>query len=168
MQNIFRIQDKLFIITGASSGLGKQTCLFLDSLGARVVGIARREERLQEIKEQCKNFHYKIYDFTSQDGIKNLIDSIVKEHGKVHGIAYFAGIGRINPLRSENIQDIKSLFDIHFFSALECVRLLLDKRKSIDLSIVLISSISSFLSFEGLSALYIFFLTASCFGKVGK
>lgn len=146
------VKDKLYIITGASSGLGKETCRFLDSLGARVVGIARREERLKELQGECKNFAYKVFDFSKQEGIKELIESIVKEYGKVNGMAYFAGIGRINPLRSENMIELKRLFEVHFFSAFECIKVLCDKRKSSNLSVVLVSSISSKMSFEGLSA----------------
>lgn len=148
----FNIQDKLYIITGASSGLGKESAKLLDSMGAKVIAIARNKDKLQNLKNECKNLEYKIFDFSSQEGIKELIDSIVKEYGKVNGMAYFAGVGRLESFRTESLQEIKTLFDIHLFSCYEIVRILCDKRKSKDLSIVAISSISSLLSFQGLSA----------------
>lgn len=148
----FNIKDKLYIITGASSGLGKECAKMLDSMGAKVIAISRNEDKLKNLKNECKNLEYKIFDFKSQDGIKQLIDSIVKEYGKINGMAYFAGIGRIEAFQTESIKEIKKLFDIHFFSCYEIVRVLCDKRKSQDLSIVAISSISSLLSFKGLSA----------------
>lgn len=149
--NIFGLRDKLCVVVGASSGLGMASAKMLDALGARVVGIARRQERLEQLQNECRNFRYRIYDFSKQEGIKGLIDSIVSEYGKISGMAYFAGFGRVNPLRSENLDAIKSLFDVHVFSAFECVRILCDRRRSEHISIVLASSIASILSVEGLS-----------------
>ena len=148
----FDMQDKLYIITGASSGLGRCAAKMLDSLGARVIAIARNKNALENLKNECKNLEYKIFDFSSQKEINILIDSIIKEYGKISGIAYFAGIERIESLQMESINEIKHLFDIHLFSFYEIVRILCDKRKSQDLSIVAISSISSLLSFKGLSS----------------
>ncbi|RDU66507.1 hypothetical protein CQA53_03430 [Helicobacter didelphidarum] len=151
MDNVFQLKDKLYIITGASSGLGREACKFLDLLGAKVIGIARREERLKELQDECKNFDYKVYDFINQEGIKELVDSIVSEYGKVSGMAYFAGVSDISALRSLNMQEAKKVFDINFFSALELIKNLYDKRKSQDLSIVLISSGSQLQSISSMS-----------------
>ena len=147
----FELQNKLYIITGASSGLGKESAKMLDSLGAKVIAIARDEEALENLKRESNNLEYKTFDFSTQRGIKELVDSIISDFGKVDGMAYFAGIGRIESFRSECIDEIKLLFDIHLFSCYEMVRVLCDKRKSSNLSIVAISSISSLLSFRGLS-----------------
>ena len=147
-----RLKDKLCLVTGASSGLGRETCKLLDSLGARVVAIARREDRLKSLEAECKNLSYRIQDLSSQDGLKPLIDSIVKQEGKINGLAHFAGMGRLAPLRGENLDAVRNLFDLHVFSAYELVRLLCDKRVSNALSVVLISSISSIRGYPGLSA----------------
>ncbi|STQ87040.1 SDR family NAD(P)-dependent oxidoreductase [Helicobacter muridarum] len=138
--DIFKLKDKLIIITGASSGLGLATCKLLDTLGARVIGIARREDKLQILKRECKKFEYRVYDFCNQEGIGKLFDSIVIDHGKVNGFAYFAGISDITPLRNIDSKKAKKIFDVNFFSALECIKCLYDKRKAANLSIVLISS----------------------------
>ena len=122
----FDVKDKLYIITGASSGLGRESVKLLDSMGAKVVAIARSEDKLQNLKNECKNLEYKIFDFKSQDGIKELIDSIVKEYGKVNGMAYFAGVANITPLRSIDIQQTKEVFNINFFSCLEIIKCLFD------------------------------------------
>ena len=59
----FDVKDKLYIITGASSGLGRESVKLLDSMGAKVVAIARSEDKLQNLKNECKNLEYKIFDF---------------------------------------------------------------------------------------------------------
>ena len=46
-------KEQIFIVTGASSGIGEGTALLLNELGATVVGIARNEERLNKMKSKC-------------------------------------------------------------------------------------------------------------------
>lgn len=94
---------------------------------------------------------YRAYDFSNIYDIKKLIDSIVSEHGKVNGIVHCAGMGVLSSLRDMDYDKLKAIFDVHFFAAYELIRNLCDKRKSKDLSIVLISSISESLTYKGLS-----------------
>lgn len=49
------IQDKVVIITGASSGIGKATAKKLASQGAKLVLAARREDRLKTLQEEIQN-----------------------------------------------------------------------------------------------------------------
>ena len=148
---IFGLKDKLCLVTGASSGLGRETCKLLDSLGARVVAIARREDRLKSLQAECKNLTYMIYDFSRQDGIKDLINSIVKQEGRVQGFAYFAGVSSVSPLRVVDMIEAKRVFDVNFFSALECIKCLYDKRRQDSISIVLIGSASLMSSVPAMS-----------------
>ncbi|MBZ7963730.1 SDR family NAD(P)-dependent oxidoreductase [Campylobacter sp. 2457A] len=150
-EDFFHLKDKICLIAGASSGLGKQTCKILDSLGAKVIAIARREENLKQLQKECKNLEYKIYDFYAQDGIKNLVDDIVKEHGKINAMAYFSGTSCVKPLRMIDIEEAKKVFDVNFFSCLELLKCLCDKRKSENLSTVLISSASLKMSISSMS-----------------
>ena len=50
------IQDKVVIITGASSGIGENTAKELDSKGAKLVLAARREDRLKKLQEEIHIF----------------------------------------------------------------------------------------------------------------
>ncbi|MBZ7933995.1 SDR family NAD(P)-dependent oxidoreductase [Campylobacter molothri] len=150
-EDFFHLKDKVCLITGASSGLGKQTCKILDSIGAKVIAIARREENLKQLQKECKNLEYKIYDFYFQSGIKNLIDDIVKEYGKINAMAYFSGISCVKPLRMVDLEEAKKVFDVNFFSCLELLKCLYDKRKSENLSAVLISSASLKMSISSMS-----------------
>lgn len=48
MDKDFSLKDKVCLIIGASSGLGRKTCQILDSYGAKVIAVARREDRLKK------------------------------------------------------------------------------------------------------------------------
>ena len=82
------------------------------------------------------------------------IKDLVKKHGKLNGIAHFAGMAKLYPLRATSLEIIKEIFELNFFSSYEIVRVMNDKRfkNQDEFSIVLTSSISSIRSFEGLSA----------------
>ncbi|EKG1206797.1 SDR family oxidoreductase [Campylobacter jejuni] len=150
-KDFFSLKDKVCLIMGASSGLGRKTCQILDSFGAKVIAVARREDRLKELKDECKNLDYKVYDLSSQVEIKNLVDEIVNQYGKINAMAYFAGISCIKPLRMVDIEEAKKVFDINFFSCLELLKCLYDKRKSENLSVVLVSSSSLNMSVSSMS-----------------
>ena len=54
MYNPFSLENKVIIVTGASSGIGAQCAIDCSKMGARVVLVARNEERLKQILEQCE------------------------------------------------------------------------------------------------------------------
>ncbi|RTI75862.1 hypothetical protein C3I07_00140 [Campylobacter jejuni] len=149
--NTFKLKDKICLIIGASSGLGREACKYLDSLGAQVIAVARREDKLKELQKECSNLNYKVFDFSIQENVKFLVDEIVQEYGKVNAMAYFSGIACVTPLRMIDVNKAKEVFDINFFGCLELLKCLYDKRKSDQLSVVLISAASLRVSLSSMS-----------------
>ena len=80
------IQDKVVIITGASSGIGEATAKELASKGAKLVLAARREERLKKLQEEIQNSGgqaiYQVTDVTSYEQMEALAELALKEFGK--------------------------------------------------------------------------------------
>jgi NADP-dependent 3-hydroxy acid dehydrogenase YdfG len=80
------IQDKVVIITGASSGIGEATAKELVFKGAKVVLAARREVRLKKLQEEIQNnggqVIYKVTDVASHEQMEELADYAIKEFGK--------------------------------------------------------------------------------------
>jgi len=150
-------ENNLFLVTGASSGLGRATLLELNKLGAKVIAVGRNIETLNEVKNissSPNNIHLEEFDFIQIEKIARFLKDIIKKYGKLNGIAHFAGIGKLYPLRATSLEMLKEIFELNFYSSYEIVRVMNDKRfKNPDeFSIVLTSSISSIRSFEGLSA----------------
>ena len=74
----YDFNNKIALVTGASSGLGKLISIELASLGAHVVGVARREERLRELEVQIGNgkFSYIVADLLNPEDRKRIIEDI--------------------------------------------------------------------------------------------
>ena len=148
-------KEQIFIVTGASSGLGEGTALLLNELGATVVGIARNEKRLNAMKEKCKypkNMYLEIKDLTEDiEGLPQYVKELKNKYGKFSGMAYCAGISGVVPLKALDYAYLQNMFNINYFAPILMTKGLVDKRNNIGngTSIVAISSISSLCSDKG-------------------
>ena len=63
MKNLIDLTGKKILVTGASSGIGRQTAIVLSEAGASVILTARREEQLQETMERMSGKGHAYYPF---------------------------------------------------------------------------------------------------------
>ena len=152
--NPFSLEGKTILVTGASSGIGRQCAIDCSKMGAKVVAIGRNKERLKsvvdemEVRGACYSF-----DLDRVEGIKNLISTIVDEHGKLDGFIHAAGIEVTSPMKLTNIKDYESLYKVNCISAFEIVKNLCGiKNFNNGGSLVFISSITGVIARKGLSA----------------
>lgn len=91
-----RLQGKIAIVTGASSGIGKTTAEAFAREGATVVLAARREDRLREVKAgiEAKGgaAEYIVADLTERRQCDKIVDSVVAKFGRVDILVNNAGI----------------------------------------------------------------------------
>ena len=80
----------VYIVTGASSGIGAKTVELLNEHGAVVVAIARNENRLNEIKNKCKqpeNVFVEVKDLTDDiDNLAKYVKELKDKYGKFKGL----------------------------------------------------------------------------------
>lgn len=146
MNNYLDFNGKKIVITGASSGIGRQTAITLSELGASVVLIARREEKLKEVlSELSGNGHvYYCIDLSDVSIIETEIKKIVAETGAVDGLVYAAGVDISLPLQQFKPEKIQSVFAVNYFGFVEMVRHLCRKgRYNPGMRIVGLSSIAA-------------------------
>lgn len=87
------IENKVVVITGASSGIGEATAKLLVEQGAKVVLGARREERLKKLAHKLgENVSYKKTDVSKFDEVKALVDYALDIHGHIDVLYNNAGI----------------------------------------------------------------------------
>ena len=92
---MFDLRGRVAVITGASSGLGRQMARAFANQGADLAIVARRVERLEALKEELKDTGVKILpvkcDVTSTEEINNAAETVEKEFGKVDILVNCAG-----------------------------------------------------------------------------
>lgn len=91
-----KLQDKVCIVTGASSGMGKSIALLFAKEGAKVVAFARRKERLEEIEAASKDMAGSIVpyagDLTCDADIKGVVAFAMEKYGRVDVLINNAGV----------------------------------------------------------------------------
>lgn len=116
-----RWSGKVAIVTGASSGIGAQVAIDLANAGVRVVGLARRVERIEELKVQVKpefkeNFHAFKCDVGNEDSVKSAFAWVEENLGGVHIIVNNAGCLRItNIVDEDNTKMLKDVVDTNLW-----------------------------------------------------
>ena len=154
--NIFN-KDQIYIVTGASSGIGQKVAVLLCNEGATVVGIGRSEERLIQTKEQCQNsekFFYEVKDLTSDiENLPQYVTELKNKYGKFQGLVCSAGITAIEPFMMMQYKTMQDLFNINYFVPMQLMKGFLDKRNILkeNVTILAIASIVTYLLEKGMS-----------------
>lgn len=92
--DMFRLDGKVAIVTGANTGLGQGMCVGLAEAGAKVVGVARRscDETEAKIKEIGGEFTTVIADLSTTDVIDTVVEQSLKAYGRIDILVNNAGI----------------------------------------------------------------------------
>lgn len=113
----FRLDGKVAVITGASSGLGVQFARALAQAGADVVLGARREEKLRETREMVQNEGGRALsvrcDVTNVDDCDALVAAAVQEFGRVDILVNNAGVGAAVPASRETPDQFRSVIELN-------------------------------------------------------
>ena len=127
----FRAED-VFLVTGASSGLGASVALTFNELGATVLAGGRDKARLEETRARAArpDFFYLEPRDLAQDmeALPVWLTSLKNKYGKMRGLVHSAGQTLTRPLKMMDYATAKSLFDINYFVALLLARGFSDRR----------------------------------------
>lgn len=99
--NPLDLTGKTILVTGASSGIGRETACLISQLGGRVVLVARNEERLAETLRSLNGEGHRVepFDLSSTDEVPRWLKSLSASSGPLDGLVHSAGIQRLRPLR---------------------------------------------------------------------
>lgn len=115
--NQFAINQKVVIITGASSGIGETTARILAQNGAAVVLGARRTERLEilaaDIRAQGGVAEYRAVDVRQQDQVEALVEFAREKFGRVDVIVNNAGVMPLSPLAELKVDEWERMIDVN-------------------------------------------------------
>lgn len=105
------MENKVVIVTGASSGIGRATAQAFRAAGARVIDASRHAT------PPC--------DVTRDDDVRLLVERVVAEFGRIDILVNNAGAGLRAPLLEVKPEDARQLMELNFFGALRCIEAVL-------------------------------------------
>ncbi len=120
-----KVRDKVVVITGASSGIGKATALMMAEAGAKTVIVARGEEQLLETKAEIEAVGGQAFAYTCDladlEDAERLIQQVLSDHGHVDILVNNAGrsIRRSISLSYDRFHDYERCMQLNYFGALK-------------------------------------------------
>lgn len=152
MPDSFSLKGKTILVTGATSGIGRQAAIDLSAAGAKLVITGRNEDRLKETLQTLQgdgHTHF-IADLLDFDSFITIADNLPLLNGIVHS----AGITSHLPAKFISANDISEVMRINYMAPVLLTSALLRKKKVVNnASLVFLSSITTKYPYYG-GALY--------------
>lgn len=142
------MKDKVVIITGASSGIGKATALYFAQKGSKLAIAARSIEKLEQTASEIKRYEVEVVsiacDVSKEVDCKSLIDQTVEKFGQIDVLINNAGISMRALFNKTEMSVIRNVMDINFWGCVQCTKFALPHLLASKGSVVGISSIAGY------------------------
>ena len=117
------------LITGASSGIGKATALFLAERGYTVIATSRVASRLDVLHSEAGHRGASVIgvelDINSEDSVAFTVPELIERHGAIDALVNNAGFGMWGPVQLLSDEELKSQFETNFFAAVRMMQAVL-------------------------------------------
>ena len=147
------MKNKVVIITGASSGIGKACAEEFALRGARVVIAARNDEKLQVLSNWIKSKGTDVLaiktDVSEEEECKNLIEKTIERYGNIDILVNNAGISMRAVFDDTNLAVIKKLMDVNFWGTVFCTKYALPHLLKTRGTVAGVSSIAGYIGLPG-------------------
>lgn len=118
LQKQFGFDGQVCVVIGGTGVLGGALCEGLAQAGAHVVVSGRNEERGLErvagIEKLGGQASFLAVDATSRESLRNLLDKVVAQHGRVHSLVNGTGVNSATPYLEISDEELKKIFDANF------------------------------------------------------
>lgn len=112
------LQDKIVVITGVSTGIGRALCLEFLANGAKVMGLGRNSPNFTESEgKSLENFHFFQTDVRNFDNVTKSLQEIVDKFGsEIHILINNAGLGWFGNIEDYPLEQIHTMFETNVYS----------------------------------------------------
>jgi NAD(P)-dependent dehydrogenase (short-subunit alcohol dehydrogenase family) len=155
MINPMELINRTILVTGASSGIGRETAILLSQLGARLILVSRNPEQLEKTLSLLDGTAHRIHEFdlSAVDDISSWMKAIVSKTGSLHGLVHSAGMQFTSPLRITTGANLEELMRVNVTAAFALARAFRQKGvSSPGSSLVFLSSVMGIVGQSGQTA----------------
>ena len=150
-------KNKVVLITGASSGIGKQTAIEFAKLGSSIILVARRKNKLEQVENELKQFNVNtlvcVCDVSKKDQVEELFKIVLQKFNSIDILVNNAGFAIYGSVSDLSIDEIESQMETNYFGMIYCVKnflpLMLKKKSG---HIVNVASVGASFSVPGVSS----------------
>ncbi|KAF7494937.1 3-oxoacyl-[acyl-carrier-protein] reductase FabG [Sarcoptes scabiei] len=158
--NTLSFLNKVVWITGASSGIGRETAIHFASLGAHLTLTGRNSERLAQTAEECRKsqqnsqqkIHYLAGDMCNEAFVKELVEKAIKEHNRLDVLVNNAGMIEFGTIETTSMEQYDRVMNINLRSIYQLTMLSMPYLVATKGSVVNVSSVNGIRSFPGVLA----------------
>jgi len=121
------LQGRVIVVTGASSGIGRQVAIRLDEAGAVPVLLARRRDKLAETASLLKNRDVLCLeaDVTDDGQVERAVSDILRAHGRIDGWVNNAGAGLFQRVPDMPMEAFVRMMEVNYLSVVRCTKAVL-------------------------------------------
>lgn len=119
-------KNKTVLITGASSGIGKQTAIEFAKLGAKIILVARRKEKLDALANELEKFNVPTLvcqcDVSNKEQVKEMSNTVLEKFDSVDVLVNNAGFAIYGYVKDLTIDEIESQMETNYFGMVYCIK----------------------------------------------
>ncbi|WP_106766849.1 SDR family NAD(P)-dependent oxidoreductase [Paenibacillus faecalis] len=120
------LENKIIVVTGASSGIGAVTAEMLSNEGAYVVLAGRSEERLEQVGSRLNGPHELVLlDVRNTEQVRSVFDRIYETHGRVDVLLNNAGYGVFETFTDMPEEQFEDMMDVNYMGVVRCTQAVL-------------------------------------------
>ena len=111
--SLFRLDGSVAVVTGASSGLGHRFARVLSAVGASVVVVARRRDRLEELAVSLPDALVVDADLSDADARERVVGQTIDRYGRVDVLVNNAGVGKKTAIEDETLDQFRFAMEVN-------------------------------------------------------
>ena len=119
-------KSKVVLITGASSGIGRESAIEFAKLGANIILVSRTKEKLEQVADELKKFNVTILvcqcDVSKKDQVKEMSKIVLEKFDSVDILVNNAGFAIYGSVNDLSIDDIESQMETNYFGMVYCIK----------------------------------------------
>jgi short-subunit dehydrogenase len=123
------LNEKVVVITGASSGIGRALAFAFARRAAKLVLVARHEDRLEAVQREIAPYTSDVLvipaDVSDQEQLQNVVDLTLETFGRIDVLVNNAGIAVSGPVQNHSTEQVRRVVEVNLLSAIQLTRLVL-------------------------------------------